>query len=408
MPEIVEEDAPSATDVHTEAVAFNHRHRALWDHASRQRVADLVHLNVAYGGSPGGVVRLCERFGALPGALSASASQLVAKGGLSQKRADALAKIDRTHVCKELERADRLGVRLVALGHDGYPQSLLSLDEPPLVLYVRGNIAALQQAPLGRASAGMPRLWAGIVGARRATRYGLDMSYQLAQGLVDAGVGVVSGLARGIDAAAHRGALDAGGLSVAVLANGLDRTYPPEHRALADQVASSGAVISELPLGTVPQAFQFPRRNRIVAGLCGLVCVVEAAQRSGSLITARLALEIGRDVFAVPGRVGDTQSAGCLDLLRDGAGLCCSVDDLLLALHVERRPAHTAGNPIPIPDEPTAQQIAAVLEANPADLDALVEATGASIGDIMAWLSNLEQLGAVRSLGGGLYARNGR
>ncbi|MCZ6590027.1 MAG: DNA-processing protein DprA [Alphaproteobacteria bacterium] len=230
----------------------------------------------------------------------------------------------------ELEALDRLGAQLLTLGEPNYPASLAAIDDAPPVLTVRGHAELLTQPSVA------------IVGARNASTNGRNLAKRLAadlsgadlssQDLGDGAEGaryvVVSGLARGIDAAAHHGSLDAGGSTVAVMAGGVEVVYPPEHDALYMDICTAGAVISELPLGLRPQAAHFPRRNRIIAGLCLGVVVVEAATRSGSLITARLALEQGREVFAVPGSPLDPRSRGTNRLIRDGAILTETVADI--------------------------------------------------------------------------------
>ncbi len=221
---------------------------------------------------------------------------------------------------EELEAIDQVGARLLTLGETAYPASLAAIDDAPPVLTVRGDAELLNQPAVA------------IVGARNASTNGRNLAQRLAGELSDATEDkryvVVSGLARGIDGAAHRGALDANGTTVAVMAGGVDIIYPPEHEELYEEICATGAVISELPLGRRPQAAHFPRRNRIISGLSLGVVVVEAAARSGSLITARLALEQGREVFAVPGSPLDPRSRGTNRLIRDGATLTESVADI--------------------------------------------------------------------------------
>ena len=229
----------------------------------------------------------------------------------------------------ELAAVDQLGARLLTVGEPAYPVSLAAIDDAPPVLTVRGDAELLIRPSVA------------IVGARNASTNGRNLAQRLAADLSgrDSGDGtadtryvVVSGLARGIDGAAHRGSLDAGGSTVAVMAGGVDVVYPPEHDALYGEICAAGAVVSELPPGLRPQAAHFPRRNRIISGLSLGVVVVEAAARSGSLITARLALEQGREVFAVPGSPLDPPSRGANRLIRDGATLTESAADIRSAL----------------------------------------------------------------------------
>ncbi|MFT5180952.1 MAG: DNA processing protein [Alphaproteobacteria bacterium] len=220
----------------------------------------------------------------------------------------------------EIEALDRLGARLLTVGEAAYPAALAAIDDAPPVLTVRGDAKLLQ------------RPCVAIVGARNASTNGRNLAQRLAADLCDSAEDtaytIVSGLARGIDGAAHRGALDAGGSTVAVMSGGVDVIYPPEHEALYADICAAGALVSELPPGLRPQAAHFPRRNRIISGLSLGVVVVEAATRSGSLITARMALEQGREVFAVPGSPLDPRSRGANRLIRDGAILTETVADI--------------------------------------------------------------------------------
>jgi DNA processing protein len=217
----------------------------------------------------------------------------------------------------EFESMRRLGVAVLTPEDPGYPPLLKGTADPPEVLYERGTIAPED------------RLAIAVVGARRATPAGLDLARRIGCDLAGRGFTVVSGLARGIDAAAHRGALEGGGRTIAVLGSGIDRIYPGEHETLARSITERGALLSEAPLGTSPHAKNFPKRNRIIAGMAWATVVVEAARDSGSLITANLALEEGRLVFAVPGGVGEPNAEGTNALLRAGAHCCRGVDDIL-------------------------------------------------------------------------------
>lgn len=212
---------------------------------------------------------------------------------------------------------ERHGVRVVPFGHPDYPARLATIPDPPALLYLRGERTAADERAVA------------FVGSRACTPYGIRAAEKLAGGVAAAGWTVVSGLARGIDGAAHRGALEAGGRTVAVLAGGLRRIYPPEHADLADRVTRQGAILTETPMTVDPQPGMFPARNRIISGLSRAVVIVEANAKSGALITAVHAAEQGRDVYAVPGAIDSPASAGCLDLLRTGARLVRSADDIL-------------------------------------------------------------------------------
>ena len=227
---------------------------------------------------------------------------------------------------------DVSSVRTVARREPGYPPLLRELHDPPPTLYVRGEVESL-------AAPGV-----AVVGARSCSAYGAQVARALARDLAAAGLVVVSGLARGVDGEAHRGALESGGRTIAVLGCGIDRDYPRSHAELARRIVSSGVVVSEYPAGVEPAPWRFPARNRIIAGLSLATVVVEARERSGALITADFALELGRDVFAVPGEITSGLSAGTNDLLRQGAAPLSSVRDLLEALGVEPTPAREAGS----------------------------------------------------------------
>ena len=257
---------------------------------------------------------LLARYGDARAALAALPT-LIARG---RTRARSVTIFPADEAARELEAAGRLGVRFLALCEPAYPAPLRAIDAPPPLIAVKGSPDALQ------------RPMVAIVGSRNASGSGLIFAERLAKGLGDAGYVVVSGLARGIDGRAHQASLATG--TVAVLAGGQDRLYPSEHEALARRIVDNGALLSEMPLGWEPRARDFPRRNRLVSGLSLGVIVVEASRRSGSLITARFANEQGREVFAVPGSPLDARAEGTNDLLRQGATLCASVEDVLGAL----------------------------------------------------------------------------
>ncbi len=223
---------------------------------------------------------------------------------------------------RELKAAERAGITVLCLSDDSMPILLKSIPDPPLVLYIRGEIRPEE-------------LCIALVGSRKATTYGLNVTHALARDLANAGLTVVSGLARGVDARAHSTVLEEGGRTIAILGSGVDVVYPSEHRSLADRIAASGALISEFPLGTPPNRENFPVRNRIISGLSVAVVVVEASRKSGSLITARMAAEQGREVMAVPGSIFNESSQGCHALIKDGAALIESWSDVIAALPEE-------------------------------------------------------------------------
>ncbi len=297
---------------------------------------------------------------------------------------------------EQLRRLDRVGGRLVTWTDASYPEPLRQIADPPLFLYVRGELVAADA------------LAVALVGSRDASPYGRQMTAQLAEGLVRHGVTIVSGLARGIDAAAHAAALRAGGRTIAVLGSGIDVIYPSEHHPLSMQIAAHGAIVSEYPMGAPPDAENFPGRNRIISGLSLGTVVIEAAERSGSLITARFAAEQGREVFAVPGPVG-VRTRGSHQLLREGAALAEGPDDVLreIAPHL-RAGAGRSATVAPMP--PVAGRDATVfaqLDETPRGVDEVMARTGLSAGAVLESLLLLELQGLVRQLPGHQFARGG-
>jgi DNA processing protein len=293
-----------------------------------------------------------------------------------------------------LNWAAQPGNHLLTLADAAYPQSLLTSDDPPLLLYAKGNTALLNRPMLA------------VVGSRNATAQGLRDAEAFARALADAGLSIVSGLALGIDAAAHRGALATAAGTIAVIGTGADRLYPARNEALAREIAEKGVVLSEFPLGTPALGSNFPRRNRIIAGL-GLGClVVEAALRSGSLITARLAAESGREVFAIPGSIHSALSRGCHQLIRQGAKLVESATDILEELRWEgSAAASTLDEHTTAASNADEQRVLAFLGHAPCALDTLSARSGLTPADLLAMLLPMELAGRVAQLPGGLYQR---
>ena len=295
----------------------------------------------------------------------------------------------------EIERCTANGVSLLVAGEGEYPDLLAQISRPPPVLYLRGNRDVLH----------IPQI--ALVGARRATTTGLDNARVFAAELAAAGFGITSGLALGVDAAAHRGALQAGGTTLAVLGSGVDRLYPRRNATLGQEIIDNGgAVLSELPLGSAPEAANFPRRNRIISGLSLGVLLVEAAQRSGSLITARLALEQNREVFAIPGSIHNPMARGCHQMIKEGATLVeTSVDiaaqlgGLLAGLVQQQSPINARETAVAL--VPELQGIVRALGADPRSIEQLARDTGANAGDLLAGLLQLELHGLVEQLPGG-------
>ena len=274
----------------------------------------------------------------------------------------------------------------VARGGPDFPRLLAELHDPPERLHLRGGSPEILALPA-----------VAVVGARSCSSYGAQVARGLARELAEAGVLVVSGLARGIDGEAHRGALAGGGRTVAVLGCGIDRDYPRAHAELARRIAESGLVVSEYPPGVEPAPWRFPARNRIVAGLAGATVVVEARERSGALITADFALELGREVFAVPGEITSALSKGTNDLIRQGATPLLETGDVLEALGLERRPP-----PTPAGLSPEAAAVLAMLADGAASLDEISRATGLGSPEVAVALTELELVGRVVG-GDGIY-----
>ena len=321
---------------------------------------------------------------------------------------------------------DGIPRRVVTLGDAAYPASLLATEDPPCVLYVLGDLGekndGLNQpsAPNPRAQAAIdseatnwPRRVIAMVGSRNPTPQGAQNARQFARAFAGGGITVVSGLALGVDGAAHEGALEgapAGDIAtIAVIGTGIDRVYPRQHRELAHRIARQGLIVSEYPLGTPPLAGNFPKRNRLIAGLSQGTLVVEAALQSGSLITARLAVEQGKEVFAIPGSIHSPQSRGCHALIRQGAKLVETAQDVLEelcwpgAVALAAPPSAAPAAPAPDPDG-----LLAALGADPVSLDALQARTGLDTPTLQARLLELELDGLVGRLPGGLFQRLGQ
>jgi DNA processing protein len=294
----------------------------------------------------------------------------------------------RSSAAAALVRGTADGLTPIAWSDPAYPPSLAAIVDPPPVLWTRGSLAALEQPAVA------------IVGSRAASAYALDVAGRLAADLAACGLTIVSGLARGVDSAAHRGALSVGRPTIAVLGSGADVVYPPEHAALAHAIEPHGLIISELVPGTRPLPQFFPQRNRIISGLSRAVVVVEARDRSGALITAQCALEQGRDVFAVPGNILSGRNSGGHALLRDGARIVESADDILEELG-EGRGSPSAGR-LRAPADPL---LACLPPGEACDLDAISERSGLSPARLLPRLFELELQGLVRRAGAGRFVR---
>jgi DNA processing protein len=342
---------------------------------------------------------LLDRFGSSKAVLAAAPSELRSVQGVGPKLTERIVaareEIDVDSLIAVCERRD---VEIVAETDETYPSLLRQIPDPPPVLFVRGELKPQDGMAIG------------VVGTRHATHYGLRQAERLAASLARAGLTIVSGLARGIDAAAHRGAIEAGGRTLAILGSGVLSIYPPEHESLAEEVVAHGALVSEAPPLAAPHSGVFPQRNRVISGMSLGVIVVEAGDRSGALITARLAMEQGREVFAVPGRIEDPTSRGCHRLIRDGAKLVQTVDDVLEELGPLFEPAsRDDGREVHHPAElllnEQEQQILDAIGSDPTSLDAILAATSLSVPNILSTLSVLEMRRLVRRVSGSLVVR---
>lgn len=347
-------------------------------------------FNRVAGIGPARLDRLIAYFGTLPAAWCASADDLGA-AGLDQRTITALLQTRRSLDLEvEYQRTLECGVRLITRDDPAYPTLLAQTVNPPFLLYVRGTLTENDR-------------WSvAVVGTRNASAYGKEATRKLVTELVAAGVTIVSGLALGIDAVAHSAALVAGGRTLAVLGSGVDQIYPRTNQALGTTIMQQGAIISEYPLGTLPTATNFPPRNRLISGLALGVLVVEAAPKSGALITAQFAGEQGRDVFAVPGSIFSPRSEGTHRLLRDGATLVACVDDILDTLNLQSAVVQQEMTAI-MPDTPTETALLALVEDEPRHIDEIRRESGLAMPDVSATMALLELKGLVRQVGGMQY-----
>ncbi|MBI4355727.1 MAG: DNA-protecting protein DprA [Candidatus Omnitrophica bacterium] len=362
----------------------------------------LIWLNLADPG-PLAAKRLLQVLGSAEAVLRASAETLQRAGRMKAASAQRVAEACRNkeRLYREQALIRKTGVTVVTLDDAGYPSRLKTITDPPMVLYVRGTLLPEDGAAIA------------IVGAREASLYGQETAERFAHDLAQRGVTIVSGLARGIDAAAHRGALTAGGRTIGVLGSGLARLYPEEHRDLAKRIAEQGAVLSEFPLEAGPRREYFPRRNRVISGLSLGVVVVEAGQKSGALITADCALEQGREVFAVPGKVDAVTARGTNNLIKQGAKLVESAEDILEEFGIEaeqtRKADHenTKGHETTKLAELTEAQskIVEVLSGEPRYLDEITRSAELPVYQVSSELVDLEMRHLVKQLPGKRYVR---
>ena len=354
--------------------------------------------------------RVLNYFGGVERILGASVSELTKVEGIGHKTAEMIARSRNAFDAeKELALADKLGVWVIHLQDDRYPPALKAIYDPPPVLYVKGTLERSDSLAMA------------IVGSRRCTHYGTEQANRFSHLLASAGFTIVSGLARGIDTAAHRGALATGGRTIAVQGCGLSNVFPPENKTLFDQITENGAVISELPLTYEPLAENFPGRNRIIAGLSMGVLVVEATYRSGALISAQAALENNREVMAIPGRIDSPASAGCHKLLKQGARLVDSIEEIMDALGHVGEGLKDHANSAATDAETNVQRtlfdvselnlsneesgILKYLNSEPVHVEELIQLTQHPPGKIHAAVISLQLKGLVRQLPGNMIVR---
>ena len=340
---------------------------------------------------------LVERFGSAREALAANRKMWIEVVGEKVAQGATVEPECWERAAGQLRAVEKFGGRLLTLADEEYPALLREIAQPPPVLFA-----------LGEPVLDLPGV--AIVGPRKASRYGQEVAVRLARGLVEAGLCVISGMAAGIDTAAHRGALERGGKTVAVLGCGVDVVYPAPNAGLHRRIREQGAVISEFPMGAQPDRGSFPRRNRIISGLSLGVVVVEAPERSGSLITIRYAAEQGRDLFAVPGSVLEGRNTGCHRLIRDGAKLVERVEDIVEELHHWEIGKESVERPVAEPGPPLSeeqQRIFSLLDREPCHVDRLAEQADMPTADLLGMLLELELDGRVAQLPGKQFARAG-
>jgi DNA processing protein len=356
-----------------------------------------VALNMVEGLRPAPRASLLKAFGTPENIFRKSEMELRSVADIKPEIAHRITHFDMRTAENEMRSAERAGIKILCSEGNTVPSLLKSIPDPPLVLYVRGNLD-------------LNEICVALVGSRKATTYGLNVTQSLARDLVHVGITIVSGLARGVDARAHSAVVQEGGRTIGVLGSGIDVIYPSEHRSLADRIAQSGAVVSEFPLGTPPNRENFPIRNRIISGMSIAVVVIEASQKSGSLITARMASEQGREVMAVPGNIFNESSRGCHALIKDGAVLVESWKDVVAALPEDVAkslsiPADADETPSENLTEIEKSIIALLSFDQPKHIDQLAGIAGIRPQDILGALADLELKSLVGQMPGKHFIR---
>ena len=364
-----------------------------------EELKSIVAISLLKNMGPVAFKRLLETFGSVSKILKAPENKLRkfrGKGGIDYSEFKSKRLFEMAE--EEIQKAGSEGAEIISRLDKRYPAALKEIHDPPILLYVKGRLP----------SESVPKV--AIVGSRVASLYGIRTAETISRGLAEAGVAVVSGMAVGIDSAAHQGALSADGVTIAVLGGGLSKLYPQENKKMAYEIVKKGAVISEYPLEMSPRPAYFPIRNRIISGLSSAVLVVEAKEKSGALITVDLALEQGRDVFAVPGNVDSARSGGTNSLLKQGAKFAVSADDILEELNIKknlvsaRREKRKGGAPAADLSEEE-NKLLSLINSEPAHVDLLIEHSGATASKTIAALSLLEIKGFLKQLPGKHYVK---
>jgi len=332
--------------------------------------------------------------------LKASQDKLMAISGIGENLAHQICSLTKEEIDRELELAKKYNLKIMTLDDQGYPENLKNIPDPPIVLYIKGTLKSEDKFSIA------------IVGSRRASFYGLTLAESFAADLSNFGFTIVSGMARGIDTCAHRGALKQGGSTIAVMGSGFNHIYPPENKKLTEEIIKNGAVISEFPIDTGPLKQNFPRRNRVISGLSLGVLVAEAARNSGALITADFALEQGREVFALPGKVDSRTSFGTNGLIKQGAKLVSNVEDILEEFHLQIAAGISKRQPKIQPalkaDKTLSREevdLYGLLSQQPLPLDEIVEKADKSVSCIFDILLKLEMKKLIRQLPGKQFLR---
>jgi len=358
-----------------------------------------LELALTTGIGPQTLQRLLETFGSPADVLSANSEQLINIDGIGPRLAALIRQRDKKHIDDVLKNCERYNIRWVLPLQNEFPELLRTIPDPPSVLFYKGELSPRDQ------------LSVAIIGTRHATQYGKDQATRICYSLAKAGFTLVSGLARGIDAIAHETALRCKARTIAVLANGLDTVYPPENKSLAERIVQEGGLLlSEQPPCMPPKRGMFPQRNRLISGLALGVLVIEAARRSGTLITARHAAEQGRDVFALPGPVQSRVSQGCHQLIRDGAILTQDADDIIESLgpmvqDAKIAPDRTIRRPAELQLNDQEQTVLNSIEFDATDIDRIIHRSGLPVARVLSTLSVLESKHLVRRSSGRCFLR---